>query len=465
MNIEGLEIYLALSTILIVSVGLSFLSKLKFSTFLNPVIIILVWWFGWLIVANLSLTGMPAPSLHLQFLIILMISSYSIGCFIVNRFPRKNAKDYVSSDLFLKRFAPLLGWTLFILFILMIPLMSAFAQLSMSGQLDEDVSGLRVKVFDDTFLFGDPRIGFLYRFLVYPLLFFVTILSSLYLVSGNPIFFYASSIIFIIRAICTFGRAEIFYLFYFLVISYLIRAIKIDRIINSLKLLFTQVIRAITISNKKVLRKIIVLSVIIILFSSSLSYLTSKRESTSNLNSETSSSLLSGDLESFVDYNTLGFRLMDLELTDSSSYLNQNLFFGQASFGGLEFVVKNFLRLDNITQHYKMSLLQQENWVEVSPGKRYNAYYTVLYSLYIDGRYIFVVMLPLFFGMITSWVYQGWINNGKLTDLFYSILIVDSLIISIYKDFVCSHIFVMIVLISYIFFGLRNKVSRRMIRA
>lgn len=95
-----------------------------------------------------------------------------------------------------------------------------------------------------------------------------------------------------------------------------------------------------------------------------------------------------------IDYHTIGFLFIDRELGNPTSITNEFLLFGQASFGFI-------LRFFHIVMHQLIpgheypsifSLLGERNeWVSFSTDNSinsnvYNAFYTAITTLYIDGR-------------------------------------------------------------------------------
>ena len=63
-----------------------------------------------------------------------------------------------------------------------------------------------------------------------------------------------------------------------------------------------------------------------------------------------------------------------------------------------------------------------------------NAFYTVLYSLYFDGRYIAVLLVSLIFGYGISSSYLKWLKQGSLAGLAMVILLMYAGVFSLFQS-------------------------------
>jgi hypothetical protein len=63
-----------------------------------------------------------------------------------------------------------------------------------------------------------------------------------------------------------------------------------------------------------------------------------------------------------------------------------------------------------------------------------NAFYTVLYSLYYDGRYLAVILFPLVFGYFLAASYLDWLKNGSLASLVMLVLLMYVGLFSLFQS-------------------------------
>lgn len=125
-----------------------------------------------------------------------------------------------------------------------------------------------------------------------------------------------------------------------------------------------------------------------------------------------------------VGYHTTGFVLFDSELNSRKSRLNTNISYGRSILGGLEAIGVMFLRrvdpkARSIVQEggdYKHDF-QIVGYDENGFPILHNAFYTVLYSLYFDGRDLFIAIIPFLFGYAVSALYADWMRRGRIGSL------------------------------------------------
>jgi hypothetical protein len=63
-----------------------------------------------------------------------------------------------------------------------------------------------------------------------------------------------------------------------------------------------------------------------------------------------------------------------------------------------------------------------------------NAFYTILYSLYLDGRYFFVILMPFLFGYFVAAHYLKWIKNGSYINLAFLIILMYLALFSLFQS-------------------------------
>jgi len=135
---------------------------------------------------------------------------------------------------------------------------------------------------------------------------------------------------------------------------------------------------------------------------------------------------LLGTLKYFaVWYHTLGFSLLDLELNNPMSRLNDAITFGQASLGGIinYFVyplalvgikLESVAMGNGIYQNYFIPI----GFSEVRGTIYANGYYTVFYSLFQDFRWPGVIGGCFFYGRLLNKSYSRYIWHGRFSSLY-----------------------------------------------
>jgi hypothetical protein len=120
----------------------------------------------------------------------------------------------------------------------------------------------------------------------------------------------------------------------------------------------------------------------------------------------------------------VGFTLLDIEISNEQSLVNTRLSYGRSILGGIDDPVIILLRrFDNDlisivreagTERY---VFTQVGYYENGLPKFSNAFYTIISSLYMDGREPFVFLASAFFGLVLSRYYLRWLASGYLSDL------------------------------------------------
>jgi len=132
-----------------------------------------------------------------------------------------------------------------------------------------------------------------------------------------------------------------------------------------------------------------------------------------------------------VGYHTLGFTMFDKELLDENSYLNQNVTFGRAIFGlpdQLLEVLSRRVDKKGIRSISRELIVMQDEKVHVGYydwGYGYeqiesNAFYTILYYLYLDGRLLGIVIIPIIYSYFLMSFFLRWKKNK---DIYYFTMI------------------------------------------
>lgn len=154
---------------------------------------------------------------------------------------------------------------------------------------------------------------------------------------------------------------------------------------------------------------------------------------------------LANQIELFlVDYHTVGFTLFDLEVKNPESVLNKQMTYGRLFFGGLETIgtigIRQFDK-NYMSPALNNAIVMGENritGVEKVPSitfkgiKRHNSFYTILYTLYSDGRYIGLFLGGLVIGWFLKLYYRRWLADNSTYSLLWVILITNTMIFSVF---------------------------------
>ncbi len=414
-----------------------FLSYLKFRKLANPISFISVWWGGWLLIANFSLTGLFVPGVHTQLLIILMIVAYSLGALAANKEKEKNDKILKRrSILFNQRFDFALKKLYPILFILILPLFIKAVLLFQSLSI-LDLDGYRTKVFgtadEPSILYGSFQLLLVYQALVYAPLLLVLIVSSIFLYFfGNKLYFILSLILIFLKSIMELGRTEIYSIFVLLsILSILFNKQISDKINSSLESLGVKSIKKLRFFLGSFLLVIIVVVAII----------------SFTRRTESQGEDIFGVFYDFaIWYHTTGFILLDFQVDNPASVLSQNITYGLSTISGLElplFLIftrfnkdfSGFLPMIVGGKEKTISDLNafMDDFQQVGPDTFSNAYYTMVYPFYQDGREIGVFIMSFILGFATSLFYQDWSKNNNFYSLTWLLLFLYMTFLSLFQ--------------------------------
>lgn len=121
----------------------------------------------------------------------------------------------------------------------------------------------------------------------------------------------------------------------------------------------------------------------------------------------------------FLDYHGAGFVLYDMALDDPSSPLNNDLMFGRATLSAFDTITAfgirriyrdytpySYINGRYIYEHYPIGM--REGRLIYS-----NAYFTILYPLYLDWRWVGIVCFPFLVGYVNSRLYARWVGGGS----------------------------------------------------
>lgn len=424
-----------------------FLSYLKFKRLANPITFMTIWWGGWLFIANLSLTGIYIPGVHTQSLIILMLLAYTLGALIVVKTNNKYKKNIlfdksISINInFHKQFKSILNVSYPILLIFVLPFfVKAIYLLRTSSALE--LQSYRSKIFSTSdkasILYGSSQVELFYVIFLYSLILLCLIISSIFLyVYGNRLYILLSTFLNFCKSVMTLGRFELYFIFFFLVILGFLFNKKISDQLNSTLALLRIKSRA----GKRLLFYLLFILAIILL---SVTIISVVRISSKG----SKASYYEVFYDFIIWYHTCGFVLLDKQLEDPYSILSQNMTYGLSTFSSLERILfliitrfdKDFSGIFPLIGGKEQLVLYLHEFMNdfqkigSAPDRYANAFYTMVYDFYIDGREIGVFIFSFILGYITSLFYQDWIKNNNLYSLSWLLLFLYISLMSIFQS-------------------------------
>ena len=387
----------------------------RYRVWASPVVIVFLWWSGWLLVALLDLIGIPAPSVTLVALVMTAVFFFLLGA-LAGPYRRRRqipVVDRADDDRSVQ--AMVKFWTVVSLFAL-VPVLIVFrtgasqlAVADLSSYRDDALGGAR----GASTLYGSAAFEIFYGAIVSPLLFGALIWI---VVRGwrpslkERVLFVGVALLVILDSFAKFGRTTL----YFFVIAVLLAA----RFRANASTRGTGLVKR---SRKtKLIASVAALAVLIGLLAV-LSYYRLGREDVSI-----------GEILGYfaVWYHTTGFALLDTELTDRASHLNSAVTYGLASIGGLyNYVVYGLHVLgieipsvarDNGIIHNEYVRIGYSTALSVPIFS--NAYYTVLYSIFQDFRWFGATILSFVFGFVVDRGYTHFVQDGRDSSLYLLIV-------------------------------------------
>lgn len=387
-------------TVVVVSVlALLIVSYAKCRDILNPVSVLLLWWGIWLAVANINPINLYEPSPYTQFLYIIMLGAMAGGAWL--------AIPLISQDVNKENKRVVRKWKWGTL--LLVPaalLIVALFYKAYTSYLTDIATVSREDMFGSGgLLFPNQQAQLVYTATVRPLLLAGLIAGLALFVTRQkkwPLVIMAG--LYVMESVMMLGRRNI-YLLLFLVAFTLFVMVqgKASRSI-------------------RVARRYGVLIVVSLL--AALLLITSWRVGDTF------------DVERVVEryvvqYHTGGFTIFDQERQDPNSMLNERIGYGRASLGTIEraTAILIFRRVSNTARSLnndfgsELSEFRKVGPGDGPPGIYMNAYNTILYSLYIDGREIAVILLPMVFGYFIMGHYLAWKRQQRIHSLMICVLL------------------------------------------
>ncbi|MFO7826002.1 MAG: O-antigen polymerase [Cyclobacterium sp.] len=374
---------------------------LKTQYLLNPTGLIVLFWGCILSLSLFSITGIFVPSISTQLVFLLFIISITTGglfsfgvknsnCFVAER----NKKFLFVCVLFIA--TPVI----FFLFYKGLKIISSEGYLAYIFKTRGEEGGEKL-------LFGDGYFRMINNYFIIPIIFTgVFVGNSFFFLKGEKLIFLVSITLLSIFTFLISARNGFIMIFFISFISYIF-------------------------CNKYHKKKSLVsvnriFSLITVFLILGIIYVTSFRAR--------SSFTIWDTLTHYgVSYHTLGITMFDLTLNDTDGYLNDNLTLGRATFGLPDQILEiASRRIDSegvrsvsrelVREMDKQVLVGYQDW---RPGNSYyaNAFYTILYPLYLDFRIFGIIFGGLMYGFLLNFYFLSWRNNSNNTFYFCMLII------------------------------------------
>ncbi|EKS07938.1 O-antigen polymerase [Leptospira santarosai] len=376
----------------ILNVSLSYFFLKKTSCIL---ILIHAYWFFWMFLSSLSLTGLFVPSDFTYYLYLLLLSSVTIGVgfFKIYTFAFLESKqDLKCTSIFKIRGQEKEKYFFYFLCFFILPIVSFFfirsiyLQSNSENMLYSDYRSLAYGLLGDSILFFKNKYLNYYSLIISPILFASLFLGVSFFLRFKRIrVLTLSSIILAMDTLMMLGR---FGFYYIIIVLLLVVLIKIFRnrkgIFNIIK--FREVI-------------LVGGGIVILVF-----FVGVLRNTKKEFNFKEFVNIY------LIDYHTESFTMFDYELKNEKSILHERTY-GRASLGGLERGFSFMLGLLRVPFHIQIESDAVATYLHknrllgyTSDGKpkEYNAFGSVLFSLYKDGGIPFTIVMGFVFGFLIA---------------------------------------------------------------
>jgi oligosaccharide repeat unit polymerase len=374
-------------------------SYVKCRNWINPIAVIVTWWMFWLIVANVNFVGLYEPSTYTQFLYLLMLGSAVAGGLLAHPM---EVKGVVKEN---KRLIRKWRWGVMLLIPTALLVIALFYKAYALYLTDITLVSRDDMFGDGGLLFPNTQAQLVYTAMVKPLLLAGLIAGlALFVTRQKKWPLVVMTALYTMEAIMMLGRRNI-YLFLFL-----------------LGLTLFVMVQGNASRSVRAARRygvIVVVSLVVALL-----LVTSWRVGDTF------------DIQRVVEryvvqYHTGGFTIFDQERQDPNSMLNKRIGYGRASLGTIEraTAILIFRRIDSTARSLnndfgsELSEFRKIGPGDGPPGIYMNAYNTILYSLYIDGREVAVILLSMIFGYFLVGHYLAWKRQQRIHSLMICVLL------------------------------------------
>ena len=407
-----------------------------------PFLIILGWWFFWLWVSSLSLTGLYVPTTTTYLLYMTLLFSVFGGGFIYVISRQNSIRDIArESSVIMARerefriskkmhnltiftlliIVPIVGYFLFraVQMFLTLDTLSLYRQAAF-GLLDD--SG-------ESIVFGSAKIQEMHGLIVSPIVYLIFFMGAGYwLNTGVRKVFVIGAILLIVEAVTMLGR------FGFYIVLAMAAFVGIMRL---------KVRRDIKFSIRGAILAIFVGALIL----APMSMIGSVRADSEFDFSELYNKFV-------IEYHTVAFTLFDIELSNSNSYLNQEHSYGRASLGVLERIPVLLLRqFDRSIDSVPGKIGREMNEFRIvgyrSDGQPImsNAFVTSMYPLYMDGGVSFIIIAGLLYGfMLAKTSFNISSQHNNLWNSFLLCTLIYCGLFSIFQPLITSTLWLYILL-------------------
>lgn len=431
--VSDLYMSLSLLSFFIMNLIVGFVAKKRYPT---TILIVTSWWYLWLFVSSFSLTGLKVPSLETYSVYLTMLIFFTIGSFaysskLINK--KQSEMDGLSlTKISKKTNVQICLLTNFLIFIATPVVFYFFSKSILIIGSSSDLDFFRGAVFGDehseSIIFGPGWVAYLFNSIIMSSIYIGLFVGSfVFALYGRKKLFVISSILMIASGIMMLGRFNIYLVMIFFLFSLYLEKAKII---------------------SKVKKIVIALMIFITLIFS--------------VGAMRGFDKVGEQVAMFVvDYHTLGFSLFDNELHAPESSLNSKDKFGFASLGIIENSFFILLRKIGLTQRLgavadvDLNSFRDLGDAESGP-KFYNAFGTIVYSLYYDGKIFFVIFLSFIFGYLfnkhTSLAFnKASVKHGSLVFLYLYLGI-----FGIFQPLLMSFVWLPIIGINLLFINLKN---------
>lgn len=392
---------------------------------MKAISVVVIWWIFWLIIANFSLTGLDTPSFEAQLYPILFLATFIIGYLLfpskyfnnsLNDLSRYKLYGYREDEYYLKSMA-LMGYVL-------IPIVLFVLSKSIFNILTEGIDGYRLRIFqsaeDGGTIFSSDSFQLLYLLIIKPIISVYTVLAIwAYVRYEKNKYLILGFLVGGLDSVSNFGRFFFYeYVFYLFLLVFIIEK----------KLLCNLKSDNIKTKKLKLFSFPIIASVFLIIFAFILRM-------------ENEDMLINFIKTELIDYHTIGFLFFDKELSNPYSLSNSNIYLGQSSFSAFcryfELISHQIIPGHTYPELYEL-INERQNFVSLSYSgvneNSYNAFYTILTTLYMDGRIVGIIIGGLILGILLKYNYLKLLFRASPFNFLCILLIMRCLIFSIFQS-------------------------------
>lgn len=395
---------------------------------LTPTQLVAGWWLFWLWIANFSIFGVYPPTERTQIFVLLFFVGVLVSEVIFQMFRKKSSRNMEAESLNVGRIEFWLSQIFKVTSLFTVPVVSFYFFKSFYIMYTVGVRDYRSKAFSTLqvpgLLFGSAKVESLYFFVTGPIVLFCFLYgATLFLRERTHRPLLIASILIVMDGVLRLARVNIYSFFVIFVFMYLVYFFS-GKIVKS--------------RGEKTNRKgwsYPLLASLILLFS--ILQIGSVR----NVRGLKQFELF------VVDYHTIGFALFDSELTNPTSDLNTKSTYGRLFLGGVEslftIVIRQFDHnymspaLGNairMTQDVLVGVEKDQPFNFRNGEKRYNSFYTMLYTFYSDAKEYGFLIYGFLIGLAIIYFYTSWLATNSILNFMILFLIVLTTVLSIFAS-------------------------------